>query len=206
MHEMISDINWILVLIELLGGSAILLFVGYSLVNKLNNKREENLRGQQLSHLRNTITTHYRRVMKCRGIASCEFPLELGQKLPNGISADEFRVDSFNHFLRELHYVLEYQSSKLTPMEKKDVLDAVDWFHKGDVGHVLGVPTNGKFLFPIVNKHNSPIQQFQLGEYYVFHEGRWPLDIMTKEQAEEKFVNLRKLQWLSMPPRLIFQW
>ena len=229
MQETGTDPNWLLWTVEVFGGGVVVSATGWALVEWILARRAHKAREQQLDYLRNLLTTRRRSVLTSRDIATHELPPKLGGQLPNGISADALRAEEFNLMLRELGDALEYQTSELTPIERKEVRDALDWFHRPKFGNVNVVPISGKVAFPFVNSHRNPphppwvvenreeiIQPLKITQplsnlhqkgyrvlrpevYPVLHEGRWPVTTMTEGQAREKFEALRRLHWLALP-------
>ncbi len=60
-------------------------------------------------------------------------------------------------------------------IQKKDVYDALDWYHTDSLN---AVRTHGG------------------GEFLEIPEGRWPTTEMSMEAAKSKFEKLRSIEWL----------
>ena len=236
MQETGTDPNWLLWLlwaVEVFGDGVVVSAAGWALAEWILARRARKAREQQLDYLRNLLTASQRSVFTSRDIAAHELRPELGEQLPNGISADALRVEVFNLMLRELGEALEYQASELTPTERKEIRDALDWFHRPKIGNVNAVPVSGRAVFPFVNSHRNPphppwvvenreeiilpmisaphlpqkgYRVWRPGVYPVLHEGRWPVATMTEVQARDKFEALRRLRWLALPLRLLSPW
>ena len=91
--------------------------------------------------------------------------------------ADTLRAAQYNNMIREVGVALERWTVNLSHAQRKDVYNALDWYH-----------TDG-------------LHSTKKDEEVVFVElpvGRWPTTTMSKEAAKGKFEKLQSIEWLKL--------
>ena len=101
------------------------------------------------------------------------FPKGMAATMP----ADEFRADQYNFMIKELQVALDNWVVHLTHFQRKELYDALDWFHTEGL---YAIRNDGKVVF------------------LDFPEGKWPLNEMSIEQARRRFERLQSIKWLKM--------
>ena len=94
-------------------------------------------------------------------------------------SADSIRATQYNRMIKELGIALERWTVNLSHTQRKDIYDALDWYHD-----------RPDALFAI-----------KRDEKVVFREipdGKWPTVDMSMEAAREKFDKLQSIKWLKL--------
>lgn len=94
------------------------------------------------------------------------------------MAADALRAAQYNNMLREVGVALERWTVHLSHAQRKDVYDALDWYHTGSLH---ATKRDGEAVF------------------VELPEGRWPTTEMSLEAAREKFERLRAIRWLDLP-------
>ena len=93
--------------------------------------------------------------------------------------ADVYRVGLYNSMIRKLAVGLERWTPNLPHAQRKNVLDALDWYHKNL--HMMK-DRNNEIVFPELR------------------DGVWPTREMDLERATAIFDELQSIRWLKLPP------
>ena len=93
------------------------------------------------------------------------------------IPADVLRAGQYNNMIRELGVALERWAVNLSHVQRKDVCDALNWYHTDGLN---ATKNSGTVVF---------------GEP---SEGRWPTAEMSMDAAREKFEKLQSIEWLKL--------
>ena len=171
--------------------------------------RHRRHRKQEMKFLRTLISEDIQGILEAKDIAAADLPQ--GMEVTEDTPADVVRVAQFNILMKKIGVALERWTPNLTPFEKKEIYDALDWYHTGrKPGNMYTVPYNGKLTFPFLNSHHNPPHPTWVVDNYphpdrfgsplfpVVTEGRWPVKGITLEQAEEKFKALQDIRWLKL--------
>ena len=92
--------------------------------------------------------------------------------------ADVLRAAQYNNMIKKLDTGLEKWTANLSHTQRKDVLDALDWYHTNSL---KAVKRNGEFMFVEVP------------------DGKWPVTTMPLRAAEEQFGRVQEIRWLKLP-------
>ena len=91
--------------------------------------------------------------------------------------ADVLRAAQYNNMTKEIGVAIERWASSLSHAQRKDIYDALDWYHTDGL---YATKSNGKVVFMDVP------------------EGRWPTTEMSMEAATRKFDRLESIEWLNL--------
>ena len=100
-----------------------------------------------------------------------------GMKVP--IPADVFRAALYNNMLKQLDVALGKWLVNLSPSQRKDLFDALDWHHTGKL---------------------NAIKRDRKAVFTDLPDGKWPTTEMTVESAKAKFEKLQSIKWLKLKP------
>ena len=95
------------------------------------------------------------------------------------ISADTLRAAQYNNMIKQLGIALEKWLVNLSHDKRKDIFDALDWYH-----------TDGL----------QAIKKNKKAEFVELPDGKWVPMEMPIEVAKEKFENLQSIEWLKLEP------
>ena len=95
------------------------------------------------------------------------------------IPADTLRAAQYNNMIKQLGIALEKWFVNLSHDKRKDIFDALDWYH-----------TDG---LQAIKKNNK-------AEFVELPDGKWPTTEMPKEVTKKKFENLQSIEWLKLEP------
>ena len=98
---------------------------------------------------------------------------EHNEKIGLQSSAGKLRTMQYNNTMKELDVNLKSYVN-LSPTQKKDIFDALDWYHTKNIF------VNAKGNMPRIS------------------DGIWPYVEMTEDQAKEKFQKLEDIKWLKL--------
>ena len=96
------------------------------------------------------------------------------------VPADHRRAAEYKILLRQVGVALERWSPHLSPSQRKDIYDALDWFHT-DTTRMLFVTT----------AENE-------GRFVDVPDGTFPAEAMTAEAAAEVYERLQAIGWLKL--------
>ena len=96
------------------------------------------------------------------------------------VPADHRRAADYRRLLRKVGVALERWSSHLSPSQRKDIYDALDWFHTD--------PTRMFFATTAENE----------GRFVDVPDGTFPAETMTAEAAAEVYERLQAIGWLKL--------
>ena len=109
--------------------------------------------------------------------------LEAGDTFHKGMNAtssgDALRAAQYNNMVKRLGIALEKWMADLSHDQRKDIFDALDWYHTDSL---QAVKKDGKAVFIDIP------------------DGRWPTTEMSLEVANEKFEKLQSIMWLKLEP------
>ena len=133
--------------------------------------RQWSAKRQDVRYLRNLLTEGRKRV------------LEAGDTFHKGMNAtssgDALRSAQYNNMVKRLGIALEKWMVDLSHDQRKDIFDALDWYHTDSL---QAVKKDGKAVFIDIP------------------DGRWPTTEMSLEVANEKFEKLQSIMWLKLGP------
>lgn len=132
--------------------------------------REFASRRQDINYIRDLLIEGRKRVIQAEDTYNSGMDAH--------IPSDTLRAAQYNNMIRELGVVLEGWTMHLSHAQKKEIYDALDWYHTGGLH---ATKRNGKVVFVDL----SP--------------GRWPTTEMKEEFAREKFRRLKAIDWLRLP-------
>ena len=95
------------------------------------------------------------------------------------MSADAIRAAQYNIMLKQIGLALEKWAVMLSHAQRKDIYDALDWYHANPEG-ILAVKRDGKLVVV-----EAP-------------EGTWPGNEMLLDAAAERFKRLGSIKWLKL--------
>ena len=133
--------------------------------------RQWSAKRQDVRYLRNLLTEGRKRV------------LEAGDTFHKGMNAtssgDALRAAQYNNMVKRLGIALEKWMVDLSHDQRKDIFDALDWYHTDSL---QAVKKDGKAVFIDIP------------------DGRWPTTELSLEVANEKFEKLQSIMWLKLGP------
>ena len=94
-------------------------------------------------------------------------------------SADSIRASQYNRMIKELNVALERWTANLSHTQRKDIYDALDWYHDRPDA-LFAIKRDGKVVFQEIP------------------DGKWPTVDMSMEAAREKFDKLQSIKWLKL--------
>lgn len=94
-------------------------------------------------------------------------------------SGDVLRAAQYNNMIKRLGIVLEQWTVALTHDHRKEILDALDWYHTDSLQAII--------------KEGQVV-------YVEVLDGRWPTIEMSLDTAKEKFDKLQSISWLKLRP------
>ncbi len=143
---------------------AVTLILGVArLVQQWWNKRRD------VRYLRRLLTTGMVRVMSAKD--TYHHGMEAWMK------ADALRAAQYTYLLKQVEVALERWTIRLSPDEKKDIYDALDWFNAEGL-HAM--------------KHGDEVRFVEVPV------GKWPTTTMSQEHAERRLKKLQSISWLKM--------
>lgn len=98
-------------------------------------------------------------------------------------SEDFLRAAQYNHMIKKLRVGLEKWTPNLSHAHRRDLMDALDWYHTGGLHLVKGGS----------HKYESSFQDD-------FPEGKWPTEDMKESHVTDRFTRLQAIRWLKLPP------
>lgn len=93
---------------------------------------------------------------------------------------DSHRAAEYNRMIEKLRVALEKWTGNLSHAQRRDLFDALDWYH---TENLLAIPVGGEM------------------QYVQPPEGRWYGKDMPLEVAEKKFERLQSIKWLKLERR-----
>ena len=121
-------------------------------------------------HIRNLVRQGMRRVLDSRGTFHQGMEVEL--------SADVLRAAQYNLMIKQLRVALEHETPNLSHIERKELHEALDWYHTQSLN--VTKDKQGHVQFPNLLP------------------GNWPTTEMKAEFAESKFQRLSQIKWLKL--------
>ncbi len=97
------------------------------------------------------------------------------------VPADHRRAADYKRLSRQVGVALERWSPHLSPSQRKDIYDALDWFHTD--------PTRMLFATTAENE----------GRFVDVPDGAFPAEAMSEEAAAEVYERLQAIGWLKLP-------
>ena len=92
-------------------------------------------------------------------------------------SADTWRAALYNNMIKKLSVALEKWLVDLSHDQRKDIFDALNWYHTDSL---LAVKNQGKAVF------------------VELPDGKWPTTEMPIEEAKKRFEKLQSIKWLKL--------
>ena len=96
------------------------------------------------------------------------------------LPGDVLRAAQYNLIIKQLRVALDHTTSKLPYAKRKDIFDALDWYHV-------------KFLYATKDERDNPV-------FRDLPDGSWPTTEMQESQAVDKFKRLESIKWLKLKP------
>ena len=131
-----------------------------------------HLQRLDVKQIREVLTTGRKRVMKSK------------ETFYHGIDAtipgDVFRAAQYNLMIKQLRVALDHTTSKLPYAKRKDIFDALDWYHV-------------ESLYATKDKHGNPV-------FVDLPVGSWRWNEMQVCRAAAKFKRLESIKWLKLKP------
>ena len=124
---------------------------------------------QEVRYIRNVLIEGRTRVMKAKDTPRKDMALV--------ISEDALRAGQYNNMISKLDAFLHNWVLYLSHGKRKDLFDALDWYHTD----ALNVKKRGKEI-----------------EFIELPVGRWPTTRMQRDAANRIFGKLQSLKWLKL--------
>lgn len=132
--------------------------------------RDRLARGRDIRYIRVLLTEGRTRVMGAKDT----FHKGMGAT----IKEDALRAAQYNLMIRQIGIALERWALNLSHAERRDIYEALDWYHTDGLYATSG---DGAVVFK-----ELPF-------------GRWPTTEMTLDMAKSKFAKLVSIKWLGLP-------
>ena len=127
------------------------------------------LRSQDVEYLRDVLIQGRKRVLEAKDTYN--------ERMDAWFKADALRAAQYDNMLKELDVALEKWLPNLSNAQRKDLYDALDWYH---IGKLQVIKKDGEAVFT------------------EFPDGKWPTTEMPIEMAERKFEKLQSIKWLQL--------
>ena len=95
--------------------------------------------------------------------------------------SDALRCAQYNLMIEQLRIALDHTTSKLPYVKRKEIFDALNWYH-----------TEG--LYARKDNDGNPVFVSD------FPPGKWPTGTMEKNFAIDKFKHIESIKWLKLKP------
>ena len=96
------------------------------------------------------------------------------------LRADVLRAAQYNLMIKQLRVALDHTTSKLPYAKRKDIFNALDWYHV-------------ESLYATKDKRDNPV-------FVDLPVGSWPTLEMQESRAVDKFKRLESIKWLKLKP------
>ena len=126
-------------------------------------------RRQDVKYIREVLIEGRKRVMEATDT------LHKGMNATS--SANALRAAQYNNMIKKLGVALEKWMLDLSHDHKKEIFDALDWYHTNSL---QAIKNNGKAV------------------YIVLPDGLWPTTEMSLDAAKAKFEKLQSIKWLKL--------
>ena len=93
------------------------------------------------------------------------------------LKEDDLRAAQYNIMITQISVALERWAVNLSHAQRKDIYDALDWYHTQGLH---AIPKDGVAVFVDIP------------------EGRWPTTDMSLDHAKNRFENLQSIKWLKL--------
>ena len=134
--------------------------------------RLKYLQRLDVKQIREVLTTGRKRVMESK------------ETFYHGMDAttpgDVLRAARYNLIIKQLRVALDHTTSKLPYAKRKDIFDALDWYHV-------------ESLYATKDKRGNPV-------FVDLPVGSWLTNEMQESQAVDKFKRLESIKWLKLKP------
>ena len=97
------------------------------------------------------------------------------------LPADVLRCAQYNLMIKQLAITLDHKTSNLPYNKRKQIFDALDWYHTGS-------------LHATKDENGQPV-------FVILQEGVWPTTQMKLGAAIDRFTKLEAIGWLKLRPR-----
>ena len=134
---------------------------------------EKYLQRCDVNQVREILTAGRKRVMESEDV----FNASMNATLP----ASPLRCAQYNLMIRQLAIALDHQTTKLSYAKRKQIFDALDWYHTDS-------------LHATKDQNGCPT-------FVILPEGRWPTPEMRLSDAVDRFNKLEAIGWLKMRSR-----
>ena len=96
------------------------------------------------------------------------------------LPGDVLRAAQYNLIIKQLRVALDHTTSKLPYAKRKDIFNALDWYHV-------------KSLWATKDQCDNTV-------FRDFPDGSWPANKMQESQAVDQFKRLESIKWLKLKP------
>ena len=131
-----------------------------------------HLQRLDVKQIREVLTSGRKRVMESKETFDDELDVTL--------SGDLLRAGRYNVMIKQLRVALDHTTSKLSYTKRKDIFDALDWYHV-------------EFVYLRKDQIGNP-------EFVDLPAGSWTTERMQKSEAIDKFKRLESIKWLKLKP------
>ena len=97
-------------------------------------------------------------------------------------SADALRAAQYNNMIKRLDIAMEQWLVNLSHDQRKDIFDALDWYHTDSL---QAIKRNGNAVFIDIP------------------DGRWPTAEMPVQMSKEIFEKLQSIKWLKLKDKFL---
>ena len=131
------------------------------------------MQNREIKQIRDVLTVGRSRVMTAKKT--------LYRDMDATVHEDLLRSAQYNLMIEQLRVALDHTTSKLPYAKRKEIFDALDWYHTKSLYLTKDEIGNPKFVidFPV---------------------GRWTTREMQESSALEKFKRLESIKWLKLKP------
>ena len=134
---------------------------------------QKHLQHLDINQIHEVLTDGRRRVLE----AKKTFNHDMNATLPG----DMLRAAKYNLMIKQLRVALDHTTSNLSYAKRKEIFDALDWYHV-------------KFVYLAKDAAGNPVSRDDLPV------GNWPTNAMQEIQAIDKFKGLESIKWLKLKP------
>ena len=128
---------------------------------------------QDVKYIRDLLVEGRKRVLDAKDIEH----KEIGARS----LADDLRAAQYNNMIKQVGVALEQRTVALTHRQRKEILDALDWYHTESLN---AVNVEGRM------------------QYVKIPDGDWPTPDMSLDHAKIKFAKLQSIRWLKLDSNL----
>ena len=135
---------------------------------------QKHLQRLDVKQIREVLTEGRKKVLESK---ETTFP-DIGT-----VSGDVLRCAQYNLMIEQLRLALDHRTSKLSYVKRKEIFDALNWYH-----------TDGDRLYVIKRSDGNLVFSPDLPP------GKWPTLDMKKNFAVARFKRIESIKWLNLKP------